>query len=417
MTTFPGKERTSAALVLDLNKTGCAIARCLGRAGVPVTGVHAAPYPALGALSRYVADPILLDGASDEKLLDAVKTIADRSDNRPVVLCATDQAVDFCSRNRSRLERHVHLAHARGLALHTLLDKGVQAEIAKSAGLDVPPTKVVRRGTPDLAHVPLPAIVKPANSLLGYKRLMGIESTRSTLLARVTETLAHCPHLVVSAYVPGPCMGNHTVLALACHDGSVVVAAVTRKLRQVPQLAFGAGSLVETCRDDEIASLAVAFIREAGLVGPVEVEFKREHGDGRAWFIEANLRCSALIEMTAATGLNLPCLAYRDALAAQHPGHAHGPERVIWVDELRDWRLCATGQISLECLLRGYDDVTMLSLFAHDDPEPFVAARRLALAESGADHALLTLVLEHLLAHHVGTAESGAVAHSQDPEA
>jgi D-aspartate ligase len=401
------------AVVFDLNKTGCAIARCLGRAGVPVTGIHTVPYPALGARSRYVHEPLVLPGAAggaalgldDAAVLAALRAVAERGDEKPVLFCATDRAVDFCSRHRAVLGDAFHLPNATAMPLHELLDKSVQANVAARAGLAVPPTAVIDRGTEDIARalagVPLPAIVKPGNSLFGYKRLMGIEATRDGLARRVRETLRECPHVVVSAYVPGEAAANHTVMALGCRDGSVVVATVTRKLRQLPQLAFGSGTLVESCEDGELAALARAFAREAGITGPVELEFKREHGDGRAWFVEANLRSSALVEMTAASGVNLPYLAYLDALGEALPAVPTGREHVVWVDELRDWRLCANGAIGLDELLRGYSGVTLLSLHAADDPEPFATALRDATAEAGEHGGLFAHVLDRLLAADV----------------
>jgi predicted ATP-grasp superfamily ATP-dependent carboligase len=394
-----GAARRAAAVVVDLNKTGCAVVRCLGRAGVAVTGVHAVPYPALGARSRYASDPVVVPNATSRELLAAFEALADRLGAMPVVVCATDQAIDFCSRHRAALALRYHLPGARAAALHELLDKGTQAELAERAGLRVPPTVVVRRGEPlddaRLAAVGLPAIVKPASSLFGYKRFMGIERTRTALGARIARTLEQCPAVVVSRYVSGDARANFTVMVLGRRDGTALVAAVTRKLRLTPSPAFGAGTLVETCRDDELEALAAAFVREAGLTGPAELEFKREDGAGPAWFIEANLRCSALVGMTPAAGANLPLCAYLDALGLPLPVRGAGAA-VTWVDELRDWGACAAQGVSRAAMLRDYDRVSLLSLYADDDPEPFTAALRDARADAGEDE-LFALALERLV--------------------
>jgi predicted ATP-grasp superfamily ATP-dependent carboligase len=403
-------------VIFDLNKTGCAIARCLGRVGVPVTGLHTVPYPALGATSRYVTAPLVRPNASPLQQLEMLIQLADRSPEKPVLLCATDQAVDFCSRYRADLTAQFHLPDCRGIALHALLDKGRQAALAARAGLAVPPTTVVRRDEPAsaarVAAIPLPAIVKPGNSLLGYKRFMGVEHTREGLDARVAATLQHCPEVVVSTYVPGDAAANQTVMGLGRRDGTLVIAAVTRKLHQLPRLAYGSGTLVETCADDEVAALAAAFVRAAGVIGPVEVECKREGGTGQPWFIEANLRFSALVEMTTATGMNLPYLAYLDALGMPLPSSAAAHPQVRWVDELRDWRLCATGELSLDELLCGYASVNLLSLFDPDDPEPFAMAVRDAREEAGAERPLLERALDQL----IGMDESGMRRRSADGE-
>jgi predicted ATP-grasp superfamily ATP-dependent carboligase len=366
------------AVVFDLNKTGCAVVRCLGRAGIAVTGVHAVPYPALGARSRYVTDPVVMPDATADELLAAFAALGGRLGHKAVVLCATDQAVDFCSRHRTILATHFHLPGARAATLHDLLDKDTQSALAERAGLRVPATVVARRGqqvdAARLDSIGLPAIVKPANSLFGYKRLMGVERTRAALEARIARTLEQCPAVVVSRYVEGGASANYTVMALGCRDGTTLVCAVTRKVRQTPSPAFGAGTLVETCRDDELEALTAAFVRTAGFTGPIELEFKRENGDGPAWFVEANLRCSALVGMTPAAGANLPLHAYLDALELPAPARSRPDAPVVWVDELRDGHACAEQGIPREEMLRQYDRVTMLSLHADDDPAPFAAA-------------------------------------------
>lgn len=375
------------AVVVDLNKTGALVARCLGRAGVRVKGAHAVRHAALGAHSRHVTDAQVRPGATAEQLLGMLARLAGEMTCKAVLMCVTDEAVDFCSRHRDALSARFHLPDARAAAMHELLDKGRQAALAERSGLSVPATVEVRRGdAPDLEaveRIPLPAIVKPGNSLLGYKRFMGVERTRAGLAARVAETLTRCPHLLVSAYVPGGPERNYTVMGLGRGARPPLVVTVTRKLRQVPQPAFGAASLAETCADKELAALAMKLIGEVGLTGPFEVEFKRDD-TGRPWFVEANFRFSALVELTGAARASLPHLVYLDALGSGLPEvELHGQE-IRWVDELRDWRLCATGHLTLDELLSGYSGVNMLSLFDEDDPGPFEVALRREREEAGA---------------------------------
>lgn len=389
------------AVVVDLNKTGALIARCLGRAGVRVTGAHTVRQPAIGASSRYVEGAMVQPGLLPAQLLEILLRLTDRAEGKSVLMCATDEAVDFCSRYRGALEERFHLPSAQSASLHELLDKGRQGVLAARSGLDVPPTVVVRRDNPEslaqLASVPLPAIVKPGNSLFGYKRFMGVEQTLNGLEARVAATLPHCPRLLVSAYVPGEADANYTVMGLGRREGPPLIAAVTRKLRQVPRLAYGSASLAETCVDDELSELSARFIRDVVLAGPFELEFKREGGSGRPWFIEANFRFSALVEMTATAGMNLPYLVYLDALGVPLCDKPCDPPRVLWVDEFRDWKLCANGQVSLDELLGGYSGVNCLSLFDRDDPAPFELALRNARTEAGADLPLFEQVLARLL--------------------
>jgi predicted ATP-grasp superfamily ATP-dependent carboligase len=260
-------------------------------------------------------------------------------------------------------------------------------------------------------------MVKPGNSLFGYKRLMGVEQTRTGLEARVASTLSRCPHLLVSSYVPGGPEANYTVMGLGRRGCPPLIVSVIRKLRQVPELAFGAASLAETCWDNELAAIAARFISEVGLTGPFELEFKREECSGEPWFIEANFRFSALVEMTEAEGMNLPHLVYLDALGGDLTDKAAVRRKIRWVDELRDWRLCATGELQLDELLHGYSGVNHLSLFDRDDPAPFDIALRRAREEAGKALPLFELVLARLLERFEGARPSVAAgAEGRDRE-
>jgi predicted ATP-grasp superfamily ATP-dependent carboligase len=400
------------AVVVDLNKTGALIARCLGRAGVRVTGAHTVRQPALGASSRYVEEAVVRHGIPPGQLLEILSRLVAPTAGKAVLMCATDEAVDFCSRYRSALEARFHLPTARAAPLHELLDKGRQAALAARSGLAVPPTVSLKRNDPQslatLARIPLPAMVKPGNSLFGYKRFMGVEQTRAGLEARVAATLSRCPHLLVSSYVPGGPEANYTVMGLGRRGRPPLMVSVIRKLRQVPEPAFGAASLAETCADDELASATASFISEAGLTGPFELEFKREEGSGRPWFIEANFRFSALVEMTEAGGISLPHLVYLDALGCDLPDEPPTRRTIRWVDEFRDWRLCATGHLPLDELFRGYSDVNHLSLFDRDDPAPFDIALRRARDEAGTALPLFELALARLLRTFDDAGQAGA---------
>jgi predicted ATP-grasp superfamily ATP-dependent carboligase len=380
---------------------------------VRVTGAHAVRHLALGTHSRHVRDAQVRPGATAEQLLEMLSRLAERATCKAVLMCVTDEAVDLCSRHRDALKTLFHLPDARAAALHELLDKGRQAELAERSGLKVPPTVSVRRGdAPGLdavERIPLPAIVKPGNSLLGYKRFMGVERTRAGLVARVAETLRRCPHLLVSTYVPGGPERNYTVMGLGRGARPPHVVTVTRKLRQVPQPAFGAASLAETCADKELAALASKFVGEVGLTGPFEVEFKRDE-TGRPWFVEANFRFSALVEMTGAAETSLPHLAYLDALGRGLPGTELSVQKIRWVDELRDWRLCATGHLTLDELLSGYTGVNRLSLFDEDDPGPFELALRREREEAGAALPLFEKNLARLLKGFEGAGGDGTRA-------
>jgi hypothetical protein len=81
----------------------------------------------------------------------------------------------------------------------------------------------------------------------------------------------------------------------------------------------------------------VSVIRAIGFHGIAgALEFKRHPRTGRLHFIEINARPASQIGAARASGVNLPHLAYLDAIGAELPEMAVGEGSVRWIDARRD---------------------------------------------------------------------------------
>jgi predicted ATP-grasp superfamily ATP-dependent carboligase len=371
------------AVILDMGLTGYGIAKCLGHNGVPIWGVHNALWPPLADRSRYLERSFTLSSygskpahiASDEEVVARLVEVGEEIGHRAVVYPASDYFVDLCSRHSSDLERHFHIPRSGKHDLHDIMYKGRMAEVAKESGLHVPESVAVTRGDSVrsiLNGFPLPAIVKPGNSLQGYKEFMGIEHTHDALYRRVMDTLDSCQDIIVSQYIVGPGHNMREVLGFRSSRWGFIGLAI-QKLRQHPYLALGSGTLEQAVDEQDIIRMTGSFADNIELNGVFHVEYKREEGTQRPYFIEANFRSNSGVCLSEGAGMNIPCLHYLDMTSGLDSRPREAAVGSRWVEEHRDWKLVESGQVTIDQLIGAYKDIKACSVFDSEDPEPFRA--------------------------------------------
>ena len=150
-----------------------------------------------------------------------------------------------------------------------------------------------------------------------------------------------------------------------------------RKLEQWPP-GFGTSCLADARWDPTIAAAGVRVLQELGYWGISEIEFV-EDADGRPLLLDVNTRPWKWVGLPVAAGVDLPLLAYRDAVGEPYDS---GPQRdgVRWTF-LRDYvqlvrARAATvpeAQVTRDewtALLAGRPSDLVDAVHDPDDPEP-----------------------------------------------
>lgn len=334
-----------AAVVCDVSYAcGLGVLRDLGRHGVPMLGLDPSP-AAIGFSSRFAAGMVCPDPRADEgAFIASLEDLGRRLPRRAVVFPTHDEYVWPLSRHAGRLERWYLLPFSRWEVMRRLYDKRAQLEAAWRAGVDTPRTAFIERRAelePAIAAVPLPAVLKPVDSLAFkerfHKHLIDIENAAK--LEEVWPEVADLGTLMLQERIPG----NDDELATVgsyLDAGSRPLAVFTgRKIRQHPT---GAGS----CRlgvsewDSDLAEAGLRLLRELGYHGVSQVEFKRDPRDGRYRLMEVNARHWMWHSLAAACGVNLSLAAYMDAIGQPFlaPRQIDGPK---WVVSTKDAPLSA----------------------------------------------------------------------------
>ena len=113
------------------------------------------------------------------------------------------------------------------------------------------------------------------------------------------------------------------------------------------------------------------------MVGPVKLDYKRDPSSGRFYLLEVNPRFSLWNHLGAASGVNLPLVAYRDLTGQPAGAKATATPGVRWLalgDDarafLRDYR--PAGELDWTSWLRSLRGPKVYDVFAWDDASPLV---------------------------------------------
>lgn len=326
-----GRDR-AAAVVFNSHITGLAVARSLGRRGVPVIALDRDP-KGYALASKYVAVAALCPNVLEDEeafiryLLDLGAVL-----DRPAVLYPTnDEWVLAVNRHRERLGRYFVIPFSGPDIVEPVLDKARLYGTARDLGIPIPRTWDLARE--DHARVaaalPYPCIVKPTEQRSFYDvygdKAWRIESPQE-FRAALDRAAGH--PLVAQEIVGQGLTDFYSVCSYIGNDGEAHGTFVGRKLEQYPP-DFGTGCLVAAEGPAAIAERGVQILKAFGYRGISEVEFIYDVRDGEHKLLDVNTRVWKWIGLPVAAGVDLPWLAYADATGAPERA-APAREGLIW---------------------------------------------------------------------------------------
>jgi predicted ATP-grasp superfamily ATP-dependent carboligase len=211
----------------------------------------------------------------------------------------------------SRALEGVTIVGPTGRRIDYALDKALQVEAARAAGLLVPATTIVM--SPEELEVrEFPAFLKPARALYEVNgrltRPTGSVIADQEELERAAAEEWH-PPLLIQPLLEGVGEG---VFGLVTKDGVTALSAHRRVRMLNPQ-----GSASSACEsidvDPELAAPVERFLTSIDWSGLFMVELLRDT-DGRAWFMELNGRPWGSMALARRRGFEYPAWAVQAAL-------------------------------------------------------------------------------------------------------
>ncbi len=373
------RTRTSArgAIVLGGTHGSLAIARSLGRRGIPVWLITA-DNP-LASFSRYVERSFHWSGPRDEGALDFLVDLARRHGLHGWVLFSgSDEDLQFAARNHAALGTLFAPTSLAWDQLRWAADKHLMNARADQLAIARPRTWYPESSgdlTPQ--RISFPVVIKPSLRE-GRNRFVDAKAWRvadeRTLLTRYQEakSLVGADRIMLQELIPGDGTGQFSYAAL-WQRGKPVASLVARRRRQFP-VRFGyTSTFVETLEQPQIEADACRFLASLDYSGLVEIEFKYDPRDRRHKILDVNARAWTWIELGAAAGIDFPALQWRLAVG-EEIAPLRGRVGVRWLYWSRDLAasVCEllAGSLSPLDYLDSLRPPFAAAAFAWDDPLP-----------------------------------------------
>jgi D-aspartate ligase len=376
-----------AAVVFNCHITGLAVARSLGRRGVPVIGLDR-DETGYGLHSRYTTlagrCPYPLD---DERgFIDLLLEIGRALRQKAVLFPCLDEWVFVVSRHASELGEYFILPFSDIETVERILDKNLLYRKCEGRGISIPRTFYVGEQSPEqiASEMSYPCIVKPAlqrafTNEFGEKVLRA--ESRADLLA-LFERAGHHP-LLAQEIVGAGIDSFYSLCSYIGRDGEAKGVFVGRKLEQYPP-NFGTACLVDSRYVEEIVERGVDILKQFGYHGISEVEFIYDEKSSDFKLLDINTRVWKWIGLPIQAGIDLPWLAYADAVYGNVEAASRQGEGLRWV-YLKDYVALRRARAGVEeTTLTRKDWVDLITgqaesggeivdaVLASDDPEPFV---------------------------------------------
>ena len=375
-----------AALVFNCHITGLAVARSLGRRGVPVIGLDqdAGGY---GLHSRYTTVagrcPYPLD---DERgFIDLLMEIGAALKQKAVLFPCLDEWVFAVARHAQELGEYFILPFSDIETVERILDKNLLYRKCEERGIPIPRTHYVGQRSPkQIANeISYPCIVKPAlqrtfTNEFGEKVLRA--ESRDEFLA-LCERAGHHP-LLAQEIVGAGVDSFYSLCSYIGRDGHAKGVFVGRKLEQYPP-DFGTACLVDSRYVGEIVERGVEILNQFGYHGISEVEFIYDERNGDFKLLDINTRVWKWIGLPIRAGIDLPWMAYADAVFGGVESAGRQRDGLRWV-YLKDYIALRSARAGVEettlthrdwmDLITGRADSSgeiVDAVLSNDDPEPF----------------------------------------------
>ena len=368
----------AGALIVGGAHVSIAVARSLGRQGIPVWLLANHPIP---SYSRYVKRSFPWPGADHADGVSSIIELAKKHNLQGWVLIATgDQDMRLIAKNHALLSQHFRVATPDWDTIQWAYDKRLTYQRAAQLGIDFPKSFEPRsmREVEQLdCRFPVilkPAFRKTADEFTQAKAWKADDRAQLVALYKRAAALVGNDAIIVQEWIPGGGEAQFSYAAL-CERGEPIVSLTARRSRQHP-IDFGRSStFVESIEQSDVEELAGRFLKSLNYTGVAEVEFKHDSRDGHYKLLDVNGRFWTWNGLGQLAGIDFPYLAWRQAMGMS-VSPARAQPGVAWMHASRDimaaYGELTAGSLTLGKYLRSLGQRLTFANFAIDDPMPAI---------------------------------------------
>ena len=390
---------------------GMDLVRPLGLAGIHCAVVAQPGSPSV--YSRFTRAALTWKDLSEgtEDLLEVLLRFGAAQPEPPVLFFTEDAHLLLVSRYRQRLKPVFRFVLGDAQLIEDLVDKARFQALAERLHLPVPATRrirTIRGSSPPRLDLNFPVVVKPPNrgqdwgAIWGKRKALQVD-TPAALAELWPRLVASGTDLLAQELIPGPESRIESYHVYVDEQGAIVGEFTGRKIRTQPA-AFGFSTALETTEQADVTDQGRALVQRLNLRGVAKVDFKRGPDD-KLHILEINPRFNLWHHLGAVAGVNLPALAYADAVGRPRPVVRAARAGVCWCVLWHDILVAGETGVPLAAWLPWALHCEAKSAVAWDDPLPLLRGVWLLLrSRMGAVRAAGRAVRRSLLWFRAGVA-------------
>lgn len=370
------------AVVIAPGFHGHAIARSLGRLGVPVYGVHG-DRRSPAARSRYWRANYFHDLSADapEAALAWLLDLGGKIGGRPLLIPTDDHSCVLLADYTAKLSARFRIPQQPTGLTRRLSDKKEMYFLCKQVGIPAAETSFpqCRADVEEFARTArFPVMLKGIDTVAVMRRTgvkMVVAHDADELLRRYDQMESpETPSLMLQEYLPG---GSQAVCMFNGYfdDQSRCLFGETgHMIRQYPAYT-GRTSLGIVMSNEVVAEQTRRLMGAVGYRGPLDIGYKHDPRTGEYRTIDINPRTGATFRLFVdSNGMDVVRAMYLD-LTGQAVPAGEACEGRKWLvenfDAVSSPRYIRDGVFSVGSWLKSYRGVRETQWFALDDPRPF----------------------------------------------
>ena len=361
---------------------GIGVVRSLGRNGIPVLGIET-DLMSLGMVSRYCRGLVAPNPKkyTEDQFVDFLMSVGQQQQIKSVLFPAREDLEVIVLKNRGKLERYYDFALAKLEVVEKIMDKEKFCQSLDN--MDIPyPKTYFSRSVAEIEEtskiISYPCIIKPTTSM-EFGKEFGVKvfkaDSAEQLISNYRKATKSGYKMIIQEIIPGADTELYSFFGYFDRNSKLLASFTLVKIRQYPP-GFGVTALGKNIDAPEIIDLGTKYLKSIGYHGLMDAEFKKDPRDGKFKFIEVNARLGIQNGLALRCGVNLPLVAYMDMVGRTIPRSIPCSREVKWVSMVADIRSSVPrivrGELSPIVWLRSFRGEKVYSVFAWDDPLPFL---------------------------------------------
>ena len=360
--------------------TGLGVTRNLGEKKIPVLWIDYNPLQA-GFLSKYCHGILSSDPKkSEKKFIDLLMLIGEELKDKGVLFPIGDTEVFTILKNEKKLKQYYNIPIAGYKKTKILLNKKIFYSELKKLNITHPKT-YMPDDISDLKKIGkkinYPCIVKPKNSEYfrdAFNKKFFLAESKEQLIKKYKKAISKDQDVLIQEKIPGDARCMYGLNAYFDKNFNSYGMFIYRRIREWPP-GSGNGVLIEKSMGKEFEEIVTGLIKAIKFFGILDAEFKIDPRNKKTNLIEINPRCWMQISFPSKYGLNLPYIAYLDAIGKKIKGTKMHDNKIKWVfgyhDILAAFHEMKKHELSFLEWMSTYKGKKQYAIFDWKDPLPF----------------------------------------------